>query len=161
MMKVSILFLVLTTAMFAADKPKPSPTPDAPPAPVPTQILTAKKVFLSYGEGDSFPGPADQLYNQFYAAIKNWGRFEIVGAPADADLIFQIRFVMPPTGPEYRVVIDDPNTHVTLWWIIEHVKTAFFAKHFEQNSQDAMADLVRQIKFLMSQSTLIPDGAPQ
>ena len=98
-----------------------------PAAPIPAQILTAKKVFISNEGGDSNitlddavygAGPEDS-YNQFYAAMKDWGRYELVSAPADADLVFTIRFTMP-TGrqwadPQVRVVILDPKTHVALW----------------------------------------------
>ena len=47
-----------------------------PAAPLPSQILTAKKVFISNADA----GTMDN-YNQFYAAIKTWGRYELVSAP--------------------------------------------------------------------------------
>lgn len=63
---------------------KPTVAPDAP---VPPQILVAKKVFIANAGGDqmtpddpSFSGGPDRAYNQFYAAIKSWGRFSIVGS---------------------------------------------------------------------------------
>ena len=31
-------------------------------------------------------------YNEFYAAMKSWGRYELVSSPADADMVFEIRF---------------------------------------------------------------------
>ncbi len=50
----------------------------APPAPVPTQIFTAKNVFISNGGLDGIAlqtfrklGDVDQPYNAFYAAMKN------------------------------------------------------------------------------------------
>ena len=54
------------------------------PAPIPTQILTAKKVFIANGGGDKsgydaamYSGGPDRAYNEFYAAMKagdatNW-----------------------------------------------------------------------------------------
>jgi hypothetical protein len=56
---------------------------DPPPAPVPAQIFTGKKAFISKasGEGINPPGSADLNYNQFYASMKSWGRYELVAAP--------------------------------------------------------------------------------
>lgn len=72
-------------------------------APLPTQIVTAKKVFIANGGGDDpgmpdplFSGGGDRPYNQFYAAMKNSGRYELVGSPSAADLIFDIRFTVVP-----------------------------------------------------------------
>jgi hypothetical protein len=56
-----------------------------PPAPVPPLILAAKKVFIANGGGDEslfdmpqYSGGPDRLYNEFYAAMKSWGRYELV-----------------------------------------------------------------------------------
>jgi hypothetical protein len=67
------------------------------PAPVPAQILAAKKVFIANGGGDEacygdealYSGGPDRTYNEFYAAMKNWIRYELAIAPADADLVFR------------------------------------------------------------------------
>ena len=32
-------------------------------------------------------------YNEFYEHMKSWGKYQLVQAPADADLVFEIRFV--------------------------------------------------------------------
>lgn len=59
-----------------------------PPAPVPSLILTAKRVFIANGGGDEslfdwpqYSGGPDRLYNEFYAAMKSWGRYELVSTP--------------------------------------------------------------------------------
>lgn len=58
-------------------------SPDTPAAPVPVQIASARKVFISNaGQESSFRAVHDQwysggpnrTYNQFYAAMKDWGR---------------------------------------------------------------------------------------
>ena len=60
-------------------------------APVPSQIAAAHKVFVSSGGGEIFEteidqraldGGPDRPYNEFYADMKTWGRFELVSAPA-------------------------------------------------------------------------------
>src|SRR5438445_7063479 len=55
----------------------------APIAPIPEQILAAKKVFVANAGGEDpssddplFSGGPDRAYNQFYAAMKTWGRYE-------------------------------------------------------------------------------------
>jgi hypothetical protein len=75
----------------------------APVAPVPTQIASAKKVFISNMGTDTISaGVWRQLqlaenkpYNEFYAAVKAWGRYQLVDSPADADLVYEIGFAMP------------------------------------------------------------------
>jgi len=71
-------------------------------APIPAQIVTAKKVFISNGGVDGAAlaafkraGDSNEPYNRFYAAMKSWGRYELVASPADADLVFEIRFTAP------------------------------------------------------------------
>src|SRR5229473_2529352 len=63
-------------------------------APVPSQISAAKKLFIANAgdESDYFAsktgevkGGIDRPYNQLYAAMKSWGKYQLVGAPADAD----------------------------------------------------------------------------
>lgn len=54
---------------------------DIPPAPLPSVVVDAKKIFLTNGGG------SDLAYDTFYSEMKNWGKYEIVGSPDDADLI--------------------------------------------------------------------------
>jgi hypothetical protein len=65
-----------------------------PAAPVPSTILTAKNVFIANATGELAlpPGDPDLTYNEFYAAMKSWGRYELVISPADADMVLQIQF---------------------------------------------------------------------
>src|ERR1017187_8625948 len=53
---------------------------EAPAAPLPSQVISARKVFISNAAGDTvfWSGELARPYNEFYAAIKNWGRYEIV-----------------------------------------------------------------------------------
>ncbi len=77
---------------------------------LPTAIQTAKRVFLGNAgvDGTSLSafrksGDVSQPYDWFYAALKNWGRYELVGSPADADLVFEISFAAPLVGTEKLV----------------------------------------------------------
>jgi hypothetical protein len=103
----------------------------APAAPLPSQILTAKKVFISNAGGlldlNMVSGDPRRDYNQFYAAIQAWGRYELVASPADADLVLQISIIYIPrqTGtdvvpfPSFRLALLDPKTNIALWVLDE------------------------------------------
>jgi hypothetical protein len=127
-------------------------TKDMPPAPVPTPIFTAKKVFISNVSAD-FPVPAstpEVTYNEFYAAMKGWGRYELVSAPSDADLIFEISFDMHAGVPVIRLLLVDPKTRVVLWPIVEQVKIWALASTGRKNFDQAMAVLVDDLKTLVT-----------
>ena len=68
-----------------------------------------------------FNGGPERPYNQFYAAVKDRGRYEIVPYPSDADLILEVGWRLTDTGlkvpvlGQLRVVAIDPRTHTPLW----------------------------------------------
>jgi hypothetical protein len=138
-----------------------------PPELIPSQIALAKKVFISNTAGDDLDSTdPSQVYTGFYAAIKSWGRYELVSAPADADLVFEISFRDPIvavaiTGsainvpfadgsyrdPHLRLVVLDPKTHVSLWWFMAHIRPPLFSS--EKSLDNSIADLVGQMKQIM------------
>jgi hypothetical protein len=78
--------------------PPPSPTPAQQPASpaVIARVTAAKTIFLSNAGGNNYfngeiPGGPNVSYNELYAALQQWGYFQLVSSPAHADLIFQIR----------------------------------------------------------------------
>ena len=136
---------------------------DPAPAPIPSQITSSKKVFISNASGESNlpPGVADRTYNQFYASMKSWGRYELVSAPADADLVLEIRYeivvgrVAVAFGdggsgeyPQIRLSILDPRTRVILWAFTEPVVQVAKKSNGMQNFQEAMEKLMGDIKTL-------------
>jgi hypothetical protein len=140
------------------------------PAPVPTQISTAKRVFIANAGGDDpgvveslFSGGPDRAYNQFYAAMKSSGRFELVGSPAEADLLFEIRFTVSGfcndnrTGDAndavFRVEIRDPKMNALLWAYNEHMEGAFLASNRNKNFDQALARMVTDVAGLMARAT--------
>lgn len=142
-------------------------------APVPTQILSAKKVFISNAGIDSTAldvfvrlAEPNKPYNQFYAAMKNWGRYELVDSPADADLVFEIRFGAPLIGanhmdsyaPQYNVTILDTKTHFTLWALSEPVEGAFRKNTFIKNLDQAMGRVMSDLKKLADQPAAISNA---
>lgn len=134
-------------------------------APVPPQIAVAKKVFISYTGTDSVSiagfkwvsGDPDQPYNQFYAAMKSWGRYELTSTPADAELVFEIRFLTAIVGdgkvtaqaPEWILTIDG-KTHFTLWTLTEPVKGANRKATWKKNIDESFSNLMDHLKQLAS-----------
>jgi hypothetical protein len=133
----------------------------APPAPVPEQIFTAKNVFLSNGglDGIAFQvflklGDVDQPYNAFYAAMKEWGKYNLVFSPAEADLVFEIRFNVAFNGderapiPQFNLTIYDAKTHFVLWTMIAPVEVAVRRDTFIRNVNQGIGTLVTNLKNL-------------
>lgn len=138
---------------------------EAPDAPIPAQILNAKKIFIANGGSERTYLAAAQTsnadyrpvrtYNEFYAAMKNWGRYETAATPADSDLVLQIstRYVAQEiTAPQIIVTMIDPRTNITLWSIAEYSEPAGRQKNREKNYETAIAALIKDVKSLVSPS---------
>ena len=87
----------MTTTVAVAQKGKHSPPPP-PPAPfaVIAKVTAAKKIFVSNAGEETYfvhdiPGGANVTYDEFYAALKQWGYFELVDSATQAEFIFQIQ----------------------------------------------------------------------
>jgi hypothetical protein len=138
----------------------------ASPAPVPVQIATSKRAFISNGESTIEKVPANLAYNEFYADMKSWGKYELVAAPADADLIFEIRLVATgapffgnPTHPLcLYLVILDPKTHVVLWAVSDPMRGAGWESNARKNFDQAMATLVGEVKKLTAPASPAVDS---
>jgi hypothetical protein len=134
----------------------------AQPAPVPAQILTAKKVFISNAgvDGTSWniikrqgTGDFNAPYNRFYAAMKSWGRFDLVGAPSDAELVLEVRLTSQASGgesvaPQLELTILDAKTHFIVWRLVEPVALAGLMAKWERNFDQGMTNLVDGLKSL-------------
>ncbi len=144
---------------------------DSPSAPVPVQIGTARRVFISNGGGESFQtvldqkvfnGGPDRPYNQFYAAMKAWGRYDLASSASDADLVLEISWSLTDTGlrlpvlGELRLVVLDPRTHIKLWTLSEHVRGAILIGNRDKNFDESMNTVVNRMKNL---SNLVPSPA--
>lgn len=170
-----MLLVILSAAAFAKN------TKTVPAAPVPPQITAAKKIFIanlgqdSYGtvaDGPLLNGSANRTYDEFYAAMKDWNHYELVSSPANADLIFEISWtytdiqesvssstIKAPTDlGRLKLTIIDPATHVPLWGFQEHVRDALLQSNREKNFEQGMADIVSDVKSLVSQAPGAPTG---
>lgn len=170
--------LLLQTAFVEAAQPKP-----AAPGPLPTQIATAQKVFIANGGEDQpfsedilFSGGSERAYDKFYAAMKAWGKYELVGSPADADLLVEIELQSPrggpaiatmtvaeapPYDPQFRVTIRDAKTNALLWTVIEHVQWAILHGNRDKNFDLAMARLVSDVQGLAARAATPAASAKQ
>jgi hypothetical protein len=149
-------------------------TKQIPPAPKPAQLLAAKKVFIGNGGGDDtfYDGPQfsagpDRAYNEFYAAVKALGRYDLLNAPADADLLIEIRFTIPtglvppgekgvsgsifgpaPYDPQLRLEIRDPRSNALLWAFSEHIQWAILQSNRDKNFEQALTRIVSDLQGL-------------
>jgi hypothetical protein len=135
----------------------------APAAPLPSQILTAKKVFISNasGEWDSgrWSGGPARTYNEFYAAMKNWGHYDFASTPSDSDLVLQISFANPINGlhnssnvSQIKLLLLDPKTHIVLWTLaVDAPLTLGLQKGRDRSFSDAIGKLVGDLKTLTTE----------
>ena len=159
-----IVTVILCVSGLSAQKSQVPPL-----APIPALIPAAQKIFISNAGGESFEtvfdqvvfdGGPDRAYNQFYAAMKNWGQRELVSSPGEADLVFEISWVLSDTGlgrlpvlGQLRLVIIDPRTRITLWSVTEYVRGAMLLGNRDKNFDQAMNTIVDRVKTLMLPST--------
>ena len=154
----AFLALTASNATFAQQQ-----FTNPPNAPIPTPILTAKKIFISNATGEMAlpPGNPDLTYNEFYSAMNSWGHYQIVGSPAEADLVFEIRLtymvgttkVIQGSGGsgqdfQFRVVIFDPKSHVVLWAFSRSIPGSTNQAKNSQLFDQAMLALVNDLKQL-------------
>ena len=165
---VAMLLLFQVPLIVAAE------TKTVPAAPIPPQILAAKKIFIANAGQDEmfmdephFSGDPERAYNQFYAAIKNSGRYEIVSSPAEADLLLEIELDVSEVAlggkagssftPVFRVRIRDPRSHAMLWAFSLHVEFGLGQANSDRNFDQGVSRLVAHVLAL---TVPAPSGGP-
>jgi hypothetical protein len=154
--------LLLTPALCLAQTP-----PDTPATPVPAAIRSAKAVFLANGGADGglfpepFSGDPNRGYFSLYSQLKAMGKYDLVADPSQADLVMEIGLVAP-TGPHndakqlgtadplpfFRLAIYDAKSHFMLWTITEPIYIAYRQKTHDKNFDDALANVMADLKAL-------------
>jgi hypothetical protein len=149
---LQILLAVAMIAVPALSAQQPAPLA----APVPVQIASGKKVFISNGGSDvssqsgfRLYGVPAQIYGPFYSAMQNWGHYELVATPGEADLVFQIKSSNMPTSYfQLEAAIFDARTHFLLWSVSEPVESAnrraTWLKNFDKG-MDALMDDIKEL----------------
>jgi hypothetical protein len=131
--------------------------------PIPPAIAAAKTIFVSNAGADSglfpepFTGDADRPYTEFCAALKATGNYTLVGDPAQADLVLELRLVAPygPSEankqkgasdplPMFRLVIYDGKTHYILWTVTDSIEIAYLQKTHDKNFDAALTEVLDQ-----------------
>jgi hypothetical protein len=91
--------------------------------------------------------------------MKTWGRYELAGAPGDADLVFEIRSTVVQLqhqrvladsdnevyDAQFRLVIRDVETGVMLWGLTEHAQVAVLQSNRDKNFDQALAAIVAEV----------------
>lgn len=151
----SFLILAMTLPSLPMTLAEEPPAP--PSAPLPAQIIAAKKAFVSNGGEDQWldfdpkHNPA-LTYDEFYADMKSWGKYELVSSPADADVILEIHLASREGTMQLHLLILDPKTHVTLWPLNQVARGANRDATARRNFDEAMNALVESMKKLVTMS---------
>lgn len=158
-----ILAGLVTVAPALASKKK-----SVAPAPLPTAISQAKKVFVTNAGGSQL------AFDEFYSQIKEWGRFQIVGSPADADVIIELRYFVEDKGTHvgsvtnyytgqtqvYSNAITDPQLTMNvysagvrdlLWSVTDHRRLARLEKNREKETINSADRLVQGLRMRLEQ----------
>ena len=136
---------------------------DTQAGPIPPAIAAAKTIFVSNAGSDSglfpqpFTGDPDRPYTEFYSALKATGDFTLVGNPAQADLVLELRLIAPygPTNPskqngaadplpQFKLVVYDRKTHFVLWTITQPIDVALLQKTHDKNFDAALTQVLNQ-----------------
>ena len=144
-------------------------------APTPSELRTAKTVFLSNAGGDSglfpepFSGDPGRGYMEFYSKLKDAGLFQLVDNPAQADLVLELQLTAPdgPSSankqngasdplPMFRLAIYDEKTHYVLWALTESIAPAFLQKTHDHNFDVAIDELLLDLERLTGKTPAAP-----
>jgi hypothetical protein len=140
---------------------------DVPPAPLPAVVVNAKKIFLTNGGGSNL------AYDTFYAEMKQWNKYEIVGSPGEADLIIELAYRVEHGGtrvwsssntydgttqvhsaqivdPQLTLTIFDAKTKNSLWSEVDHRRLARREKNREKETINSADRLVQDLKARVS-----------
>jgi len=158
---MSVLILCACPALWAQSATISKGKTQVVPGPVPAQIMNAKSVFISNTAPDGMPsnilenfGEPNRPYDQLYAAMKTWGRYELADSPEPADLVMEIHFMRSYAtgglgeGAEFYLSILDTKTHYVLWTLVEPVKAAVRKVSWEKNIDDSVGRLVSDLKVM-------------
>jgi len=87
--------------------------------------------------------------------MKSAGRYELVGSPAEADLLFEVRVAVkggPQFDPQFRLAIRDPKTNALLWGFTEHMEWAVLQGNRNKNFDQASARIVTDVLALATRA---------
>jgi hypothetical protein len=141
-----------------------------PKSPLPEMVQTAKTAFLTNGGGTPLG------YDEFYAEIKKWGRFELTASPSQADIVIELKYAIEDKGqhtgsaynsytkqttvysydvtdPQLILSIFDPKTGALLWSTTDHRRLARRAKNQDKEVVKSADRLIGELKERMEISS--------
>lgn len=162
-MKLTMIGFAIFMVVFLLQPTLAKNRKDVPLAPLPAEIVGAKKVFLSNGGGSNL------AYDAFYSEMKQWGKYEIVGSPDEADLIVELAYRVERGGtrvwsstntynnttqvhsaqivdPQLVLTIYDAKTKTSLWSETDHRRLARRQKNREKETVNSAQRLVNDLK---------------
>ena len=163
MRKLSVVLYVLVCVSGVGGKSRQ----DVPSAPLPSVVVNAKTIFLTNGGGSNL------AYDSFYSEMKQWGRYEVVGSPQEADLIVELSYRVEQLGtrvwsstntyygttnvhsdrmedPQLSLTIYDAKTKNSLWSEVDHRRLARLQKNREKETINSAIRLVQDLKTRIS-----------
>lgn len=156
-----VLSAFFSGASFTVARADPLPAP----SPVPAELLSAKSVFLAKGENPCvrFAAP-DQPYLFLYAALRQWGHYQLAPSPAAAQLELVVSFACPVPPPPVlngdslprkphpmlTLAIRGAASGRLLWTLNEPVEMALLQSHRNHNLEAGAQSLVRDLRALGS-----------
>jgi hypothetical protein len=126
---------------------------DPAAAPIPAQIVSAKKIFIANGNGAPVLDVENLAYNEFYAQMQSWGRYQLVSNPSDAELVFEIRPEVISGSAAIRLEIIDVKTRILLWGFTTYVEIA-------NRNSTARKNFDKAVSTLVTESTKLAGAAP-
>ena len=159
---------LLCVAMYAALVTVPAwsaQITSASPAPVPSAVLAAKRVFLS-NLGDDIRAVTEYRimkvspgteFDEFYAALKTWGHYELTDSPSDADAVFAFSVETGvvvgggATSLMLRLQILDTKTGFVLWTIT--TSPVIPGRNSNGELAASMSELINSLKGLAPPAT--------
>ena len=161
-MTALVLPLLLTTAIptVAMQTTAPANQPGKPlQAPLPAALTTAHTLFLG-NAGDQDNADCLRVYNDFYAALHAFGRYQLVEDPSAADLVLELHYEFSlgagvngsasNTPRQFRVVLLDPKTRVVLWTLVERTNYAALERNRNKNLDEVVGVLATDLDALLS-----------
>jgi hypothetical protein len=159
-MKKLIVFLLIFIAAYPTWGKRRK---DVQPAPLPSVVVNANKIFLTNGGGSNL------AYDSFYAQMKDWGKYQIVGSPDEADLIIELAYRVEQGGtriwsstntydnttaihsaqivdPQLILTIYDAKSKQSLWAAVDHRRLARMQKNREKETIKSAERLVAELK---------------
>jgi hypothetical protein len=149
-------------------------------APVPPLLVSAHKLFLSHGGAEAglfphpFTGSQDRAFGELYHMVQSNDRFQLVDAPADADIVLELQLLPPSealggnkqkgTGdplPIFKLIAYDRPTHYILWTVTQTVDSATLQKTHDKNFDEALESVWKQFLAAASGTPATPPSSAE